>query len=95
MSFIFPTKSIILILNNRFATKESACQAICHLHATEVQGQTIRCSWGRDDSIKDRNNVTNYGNGNKNNQKYNNNEYDSVCLNKKNKINLPFLILLI
>jgi len=96
LSFIFPINSIILILNNRFATKESACKAICHLHGTKIQGRTIRCSWGRDDSINDRYNITNYGNGNMNNQKNNNNnQYHSVCLNKKNKINLSFPILLI
>jgi hypothetical protein len=41
----------------------------------------IRCSWGRDESINDRNSVAGYGNGNMNNQKYNNNQYDSVSLN--------------
>jgi len=43
----------------------------------------IRCSWGRDESINDRNNLAGYGNGNgnMNNQKYNNNQYDSVSLN--------------
>lgn len=87
-------KIVILIFNNRFALKESACQAICHLHGSEIQGQLIRCSWGRDESINERNNATGYGNGNMNNQKYNN-QYDSVCMNKKIPINLLVFILLI
>jgi hypothetical protein len=79
-----------MIVNfNRFTSKESACQAICHLHGSEVQGQTIKCSWGRDEQINDQNNGAAYGNGNMNNQNYNNNnQYDSVCLKKKRKMNL-------
>jgi len=67
----------------RFSSKESACQAICHLHGSEIQGQLIRCSWGRDESINERNNVAGYGNGNyMNNQNYNNNnQYDSYSQN--------------
>ncbi len=85
----------MFIFNNWFASKESACQAICRLHGSEIQGQLIRCSWGRDESINDRNNATGYGNGNTNNQKYNNNQYDSVCFNTKNKMNSSSFMFLI
>lgn len=83
--FFIVTKDKCIIFNYRFSSKESACQAICHLHGSEMQGQIIKCSWGRDESINERSNTTNYGNNNNNmnNQNYNNNnQYDSVCLNK-------------
>ncbi len=73
-----------IIFNKRFASKESACQAICHLHGSEIQGQIVKCSWGRDEQINVQNSGTTYGNNNMNNQNYtnnNNNQYSSVCLN--------------
>lgn len=82
---------MIFIFNNRFTTKESACQAICHLHGSEMQGQIVKCSWGRDESINERNNTIGYGNSNMNNQNYNNNQYDSVCLTRKNQILILFI----
>ena len=67
----------------RFGSKESACQAICQLHGAEVQGQTIKCSWGRDEQVNDHNNGGGYGNGNMNNH----HQYDSVDLKKKMSMN--------
>ncbi|CAF3893627.1 unnamed protein product [Rotaria sp. Silwood1] len=63
--------------NGRFATKENACQSICHLHGSDVHGYTVKCGWGRDESNNTGNNVSNYGSG-MNNQNYKNNQYDSV-----------------
>ncbi|CAF4653874.1 unnamed protein product, partial [Rotaria sp. Silwood2] len=61
----------------RYATKDNACKAICHLHGSDVHGFTVKCGWGRDETNTTANNVANYGSGT-NNQKYNNNQYDSV-----------------
>ncbi|CAF3725053.1 unnamed protein product [Rotaria sordida] len=75
---IFKEKGYAFI---RFSSKESACQAICHLHGSEIHGFTTKCGWGRDESINDRNNVSNFGNSNMNNQSYNKNQYDSYSQN--------------
>ena len=32
----------------RFATKEAATHAIVATHNTEVNGQTVKCSWGKE-----------------------------------------------
>jgi len=32
----------------RFATKESATHAIVAVHNTEINGQTVKCSWGKE-----------------------------------------------
>jgi hypothetical protein len=63
----------------RFATKDSACQAICHIHGSDFHGYTVKCGWGRDESSTDRNTSSNYGHMGMNNQNYSNNQYDSVC----------------
>lgn len=68
------------MINNRFSSKESACQAICCLHGSECHGYTIKCGWGREESMNDRNNAAQYGNNNASNQFYNRNQYDSVCI---------------
>lgn len=34
----------------RFATKESATHAIVAVHNTEVNGQIVKCSWGKESS---------------------------------------------
>lgn len=34
--------------NFRFATKESATHAIVATHNTEINGQTVKCSWGKE-----------------------------------------------
>lgn len=74
------------ILIRRYATKENACQAICHIHGADVHGYTIKCGWGRDESNNTGSNVPNYGGG-MNNPNYNNNRYDSVKeIRQKNKI---------
>lgn len=33
---------------SRFATKESATHAIVAVHNTEINGQTVKCSWGKE-----------------------------------------------
>lgn len=38
----------ILSPNFRFATKESATHAIVATHNTEINGQTVKCSWGKE-----------------------------------------------
>jgi len=75
--FVLFWNNKIQILNDRYATKENACQAICHIHGSDVHGYTVKCGWGRDESTNTGNNVSNYGSGT-NNQNYNNNQYDSV-----------------
>lgn len=62
---------------SRYATKENACQAICHMHGADVQGYTVKCGWGRDESGNTGNNGSNYAGG-MNKLNYNNNQYDSV-----------------
>ena len=43
-----------------------------------MHGYTVKCGWGRDESMNTGNNMSNYGGG-MNNQNYNNNnQYDSV-----------------
>jgi len=37
----------------RFDNKESACSAIVACHLTEVGGQTIKCSWGKEGVVTD------------------------------------------
>ena len=32
----------------RFSTKESAAHAIVAVHNTEVNGHTVKCSWGKE-----------------------------------------------
>jgi hypothetical protein len=32
----------------RFSTKESAAHAIVALHNTDVNGHTVKCSWGKE-----------------------------------------------
>ncbi len=68
----------ISILNNSYATKENACQAICHIHGSDIHGYTVKCGWGRDESTNTGNNAPNYGSGGMSNQNYNNNQFDSV-----------------
>ncbi|CAF2113994.1 unnamed protein product [Rotaria magnacalcarata] len=51
----------------RFAKKDNACQAICHIHGSNVHGYAVKCGWGRDESTNTSNNVSNYG-GSMNNQ---------------------------
>jgi hypothetical protein len=87
--FILTIKIIVNL--NRFSSKESACQAICNLHGLEVQGQTVKCSWGRDEQLNDHNNEEAYGNSNQNYYN-NNNQYDSVCLRKTKKSESIYLI---
>ena len=67
-----------MILNHhRYATKESACQAICHIHGSDIHGYTVKCGWGRDDSINTGNNLLNYG-SDINNRSFHQNQYNSV-----------------
>ncbi len=33
---------------NRFASKESATQAIVSVHNTDLNGQNVKCSWGKE-----------------------------------------------
>lgn len=39
---------IVTFPNFRFATKESATHAIVATHNTEINGQTVKCSWGKE-----------------------------------------------
>ena len=71
-----------MFLNNRFSSKESACQAICHVHGSEIQGQIVKCSWGRDEAINDQNIRTSYPNDN---------QYDSVCLKRNCLVSIVFI----
>lgn len=32
----------------RFSTKESATHAIVAVHNTDINGQTVKCSWGKE-----------------------------------------------
>lgn len=32
----------------KFHTKESAANAICTIHNTEISGQSVKCSWGKE-----------------------------------------------
>ena len=34
----------------RFSTKEAAAQAIVSVHGTEINGHTVKCSWGKESS---------------------------------------------
>lgn len=34
--------------NFRFSTKESAAQAIVNTHGGEINGHTVKCSWGKE-----------------------------------------------
>ena len=61
--------TIHYVFLHRYATKESACQAICHIHGAEIHGYTVKCGWGRDESTSA---------GNNSMPNYNNNQYDSV-----------------
>lgn len=69
----------------RFAKKENACQAICHIHGSDMRGHTVKCGWGRDESTNSGNNASNYG-GMMNKQNYINNQYDSVSLKRNTKV---------
>ncbi|CAF1207522.1 unnamed protein product [Adineta steineri] len=65
----------------RYATKDSACQAICHIHGSDIHGYTVKCGWGRDEPTNTGNNPSSYG-STMNNQNYNNNnQYDSYSQN--------------
>lgn len=65
----------------RYSTKENACQAICHVYGSDVNGHSVKCGWGRDESINNTNPMSTYGNT-MNNQNYNNNnQYDSYSHN--------------
>nr|CAD7194587.1 unnamed protein product [Timema douglasi] len=35
-------------ISNRFSTKESATHAIVAVHNTDINGQTVKCSWGKE-----------------------------------------------
>lgn len=35
-------------LISRFSTKESATHAIVAVHNTDINGQTVKCSWGKE-----------------------------------------------
>jgi hypothetical protein len=37
-----------LYSSHRFATKESATHAIVAVHNTEINGQSVKCSWGKE-----------------------------------------------
>ena len=39
----------------RFSSKEAATEAIVGLHLTEINGHTVKCSWGKkgDDNVND------------------------------------------
>ncbi|OXA43989.1 Nucleolysin TIA-1, partial [Folsomia candida] len=49
----------------RFGTKESATHAIVAVHNTEINGQTVKCSWGKEagDPANVSNQVSNFGYG--------------------------------
>jgi hypothetical protein len=47
-TFSIPLKSILIIFNYRFSSKENACQAICHVHGLRIHGCKTRCDWGRE-----------------------------------------------
>ncbi|UJR22098.1 hypothetical protein I4U23_025164 [Adineta vaga] len=64
----------------RYANKDSACHAICHIHGSDIYGFTVKCGWGRDEPMSSGNNAPNYGGG-MNNLNYNNNQYDSYPQN--------------
>jgi hypothetical protein len=40
--------SFFFFILNRYTTKESAAQAIVALHNTEINGQPVKCSWGKE-----------------------------------------------
>jgi len=42
-------------MNYRFSSKEAATEAIVGLHLTEINGHTVKCSWGKkgDDNASD------------------------------------------
>ena len=44
------TTSLIVSLSSliRFSTKESAAHAIVAVHNTDVNGHTVKCSWGKE-----------------------------------------------
>ena len=44
------TTSLIVSLSPliRFSTKESAAHAIVAVHNTDVNGHTVKCSWGKE-----------------------------------------------
>lgn len=37
-----------LLFAYRFSTKESATHAIVAVHNTDINGQTVKCSWGKE-----------------------------------------------
>lgn len=40
--------SFCLLFFNRFSTKESATHAIVAVHNTDINGQIVKCSWGKE-----------------------------------------------
>jgi nucleolysin TIA-1/TIAR len=39
---------VIIFILSRFSTKESAAHAIVAVHNTDVNGHTVKCSWGKE-----------------------------------------------
>ncbi|KAF0769327.1 nucleolysin TIAR-like isoform X2 [Aphis craccivora] len=44
----FLTKTAIVLSCSRFATKESATHAIVAVHNSDINGQPVKCSWGKE-----------------------------------------------
>ncbi|XP_053635166.1 nucleolysin TIAR isoform X4 [Cherax quadricarinatus] len=57
---IFKEKGYAFI---KYTSKESACQAIVELHNSNLNGQIIRCSWGKDTGVDQVNNPAQDANG--------------------------------
>ena len=43
-----PDPTIDINLRFRFSTKESAAHAIVAIHNSDVNGHTVKCSWGKE-----------------------------------------------
>lgn len=39
---------LYFLIDRRFSTKESATHAIVAVHNTDINGQTVKCSWGKE-----------------------------------------------
>lgn len=57
---IFKEKGYAFI---KYTSKESACQAIVELHNSNLNGQMIRCSWGKDTGVDQASNPAQEANG--------------------------------
>ena len=50
IKYVHTTTTLIVSLSSliRFSTKESAAHAIVAVHNTDVNGHTVKCSWGKE-----------------------------------------------